>query len=105
LAIDPSSSSEESRSLIEQAEPVVFLLEQLALLRRWPSRLACMESLEATLHAIGVPDSRIGGGHRMESPHHHVSELRDQLLVIGRDRNDHEWVQARAIACLRLVDL
>ena len=105
LAVDPSAAPcTEARSLIEQAEPVVFLLDQLPLLRRWPTRLACMESLEATLHAIGVPDPRVGGGHRSESPHPNVTELREQLLAIGRDRNDHEWVQARAIACLRIVD-
>lgn len=112
LAIAPSPAGPaqtddlriEARSLIEQADPVVFLLDQLALLRRWPSRLACMESLEATLHAFGVPESQIGAGHRSESPHYNVAELREQLLAIGRDRSDHEWVQARAIACLRLVD-
>jgi poly-gamma-glutamate synthase PgsB/CapB len=103
LAFDPSSEpSDEVRSLIEQAEPVAFLLDQLALLRRWPSRLACVESLEAILHTLGLPDRP--GGHRRESPHYDVAELREQLLAIARDRNDHEWVQARAIACLRIVD-
>jgi poly-gamma-glutamate synthase PgsB/CapB len=104
LAVDPSSEpSDEVRSLIEQAEPVAFLLDQLALLRRWPSRLACVESLEAILHTLGLPDRP--GGHRRESPHHNLAELREQLLTIARDRNDHEWVQARAIACLRIVDV
>src|SRR5690606_11204966 len=103
-ALDSPAPNDEARCLIEQAQPIAFLLDQLALLRRWPSRLACVESLEATLHTFGSPDLQVAGGHRSESPDPRVAELREQLLTLGRDRNDHEWVQARAIACLRIVD-
>jgi len=105
LALAPASdAASEARTLIEQAEPITFLVDQLHLLRRWPTRLACVESLEATLHVLGLPQPETGRGHRSESPHRHVTALREALLALGRDRNDHEWVQARAIACLRIID-
>ncbi len=104
LGRERESTSIEARSLVEQAQPIAMLLDQLLLLRRWPSRLACVESLEATLHALGVARLETGG-HRSESPPHDLDALREQLHALARDRNDHEWVQARAIACLRLVDV
>ncbi|KIG14861.1 Poly-gamma-glutamate synthase subunit PgsB/CapB [Enhygromyxa salina] len=103
----------EVRTVLAQVEPVSFLLNQLSLLRRWPSRLACLESLEAALACLGlpilpalpaIPALPRGRGYRNESPQRGVTDLRAGLLVIAEDVNEHEWVQARAIACLRRVD-
>jgi poly-gamma-glutamate synthase PgsB/CapB len=95
----------EVQTIVTQAEPVVFLLGQLGSLRRWPTRLACIESLETTISSLGLPRPPAGRGHRSESPHHVIAELRTALLAVATDRSDHEWVQARALSCLRLVDL
>lgn len=95
----------EVQTIVTQAEPVVFLLGQLGSLRRWPTRLACIESLETTIASLGLPRPPAGRGHRSESTHHAVAELRAALQAVATDRSDHEWVQARALSCLRLVDL
>lgn len=95
----------EVQTIVSQAEPVVFLLNQLGSLRRWPNRLACIESLETTIASLGLPRPPAGRGHRTESPHHVVADLRAALQAAAMDRSDHEWVQARALSCLRMVDL
>jgi poly-gamma-glutamate synthase PgsB/CapB len=95
----------EVQTIVTQAEPVVFLLGQLGSLRRWPTRLACIESLETILASLGLPRPPAGRGHRSESPHHAIADLRAALQAVAMDRSDHEWVQARALSCLRLVDL
>lgn len=95
----------EVQTIVSQAEPVVFLLGQLGSLRRWPTRLACIESLETTIASLGLPRPPAGRGHRTESQHHAVADLRAALQAVAMDRSDHEWVQARALSCLRLVDL
>ncbi|MCA9687129.1 MAG: hypothetical protein KC457_33530, partial [Myxococcales bacterium] len=92
--------------LLGQAEPIRYILEQLSLLRRWPTRLAALESLERILDSLGMPTPILRddeSGHRRESLPMHA-EVCDSLGAIGRDRNDHEWVQAKAIVCLRRVD-
>jgi gamma-polyglutamate synthase len=101
---DPSLGlHSEVQAIVAQAEPVAFLLAQLASLRRWPTRLACIESLETTIASLGLPRPPAGRGHRTESPHG-MAELRAALPAIARDSTDHEWVQARALSCLRFVD-
>lgn len=94
----------EVQTVIGQTEPVSFLLEQLGLVRRWPTRLACLESLERVIGSLGLPRGQLGRGHRSESPPRAITNLRDGLLAVGMDRDEHEWVQARALSCLRLVD-
>uniref|UniRef100_UPI001C639A5C hypothetical protein n=1 Tax=Enhygromyxa salina TaxID=215803 RepID=UPI001C639A5C len=103
---DPSLGlHSEVRTVLDQVEPATFLLEQLGLLRRWPTRLACIESLELALTCLGLPIMPpAGGGHRSE-PERAITNLREGLLAAANDRSDHEWVQARAISCLRRVDV
>jgi gamma-polyglutamate synthase len=103
----------EVRTVLAQVEPVSFLLNQLSLLRRWPSRLACLESLETALACLGlpiipaisaIPAMPPSRGYRSGSPQRGVTDLRAGLQVIANDSSEHEWVQARGIACLRRVD-
>jgi poly-gamma-glutamate synthase PgsB/CapB len=86
--------------LLFNIEPARFLAEQLALIRHWPSRLACLESLDTVLHVFELPSESGHWGHR-QVPDRQRSDLIRVLATIGRDRNDHEWVQARAITTLR----
>jgi poly-gamma-glutamate synthase PgsB/CapB len=107
---DPSLGlHSEVQTIVTQAEPVAFLLGQLGSLRRWPNRLACIESLENTIASLGLPRPPAGRGpmtpSRSESPHHGIVELRAALQAVSMDRSDHEWVQARALSCLRMVDV
>jgi len=90
--VDPRAQVD-PRALIEEAEPTRFLIAQLALVRQWPTRLACLESLDATLGQLSRPTSDAV-----------ESELCETLLEVGRNHSEHEWVQARAIACLRMLD-
>ncbi len=104
LASDPERR-DELRELLQHAEPARFLVEQLPLLRPWPTRLALLESLDNVLEALGTPpSSQQGSGHR-RAPGRELGELVARLVAIGRDRNEHEWVQARAITTLRRLSL
>jgi poly-gamma-glutamate synthase PgsB/CapB len=113
-ALDPSSSfacepaiglHSEVRTMLDQCEPAAFLLQQLGLVRRWPTRLAAVESLERVLIALGPSTVGGAGGYPGESPPRGIGRLRRSLRAIAMDRSEHEWVQARAIACLRQVDV
>ncbi|NVB42890.1 hypothetical protein G6O69_34030 [Pseudenhygromyxa sp. WMMC2535] len=92
--------------LLRQAEPLRFLVDQLSSLRRWPTRLACLESLERVLDHLGLPTPILSaaGGHRREVMPM-VEELRQALEGVAMDRDEHEWVQAKAITCMRRVDV
>lgn len=91
----------ELRELLFQIEPARFLTNQLALIRHWPSRLACLESLDTVLAVIELaPNESLDSGHR-RVPDRQRSEIVGVLAAIARNRNDHEWVQARAITALR----
>ena len=105
FVVDVSMGIEsEIRTILGQVEPVMFLVEQLSIVRRWPTRLACVESLEAVLSYLGPPRSKGGRGHRGESPHRAVTQMLRVLRTVGMDRSEHEWVQARALSCLRIID-
>lgn len=105
LAKAKPSELAELRELLFQIEPARFLANQLALLRHWPSRLACLESLDTVLASLELPPSEslsswIDSGHR-RVPDRQRAELVGVLGTIARNRSDHEWVQARAVTAIR----
>lgn len=105
--------SKEIIHLVEQADPVGFLLEQLEALRRWTTRLAVLETIERCLESLGPPRPRTsavslmlaatGSGHRREQ-NPVLDRLREVTARLARSKSEHEWVQARALRCLYLVD-
>ena len=104
LATKDPDELESIQALVFNSDPARFLIDQFALIRHWPSRLACVESLDVVLAVFEVPGDEGGAGHR-GVPDRQRSDLVRVLAAIGRDRNEHEWVQARAITAIRRLSV